>query len=399
MDVIILGGGIVGLTMANLLAKNTALKITIVDVKLELSDWDECNYDLRCSAINRATQNVFKHIGIWQELQNTRFGVYEKMVVWQDQQRNQIDFNAYECNEVNLGHIIENRLIQRALLHKLKAYQNVHLIYGVASKLEQHADYMSIDVAEQQLNAKLIIGADGANSWLRSTIGIQCYTSDYKQLALVASIKSDLPHSNTAWQKFTATGTIAFLPLDKGNMSSLVWAADTASMQQMLVADPADFCRVLAAEFNHKLGELELIGQRAGFPLKLLHAHSYTAPRVALVGDAAHVVHPLAGQGLNLGIMDAAALSEIIQQAIAQKRDFGSVTVLRKYERWRKGYNMSMMGVFDLFNRTFTRQSAWLQTISNSSIHLLNSMHIVKRSMANFAMGLNEDLPQSAKYG
>lgn len=389
MDVIIVGGGIVGLTMANLLAQIAELRITVVESQIPVSDWDNTYYDLRCSAIARASLNIFKYIDVWPAIVAERLGVYDKMQIWQTGHTDSIKLAAVDVAATELGHIVENRVLQRALRSKLATYNTVKLCKGVAHKLEQVADLKRLYIDDYHIDAHLVIGADGADSWLRRAAHIETYGWDYQQCALVATIKSALPHMHTAMQSFAADGTLAFLPLDKTNLSSIVWSSTPAKIKQLMQLVPEEFCAALAAEFCNKLGSLEVIGERASFPLRMLHARTYIAQRVALIGDAAHVIHPLAGQGLNLGIMDAAVLAESVSIAVRSKIDIGRTSVLRSYERRRKSHNLSMIAIVEGFKRSY----GLLTGINNQ---IANNFKLASNYAIRFAMGITGDLPESA---
>jgi len=397
MDVLILGAGIVGLSMATLLAQDANLNIGLIETKLPNFDWDPVEYDLRCSAINRATQNVFRYLDVWDKIVAERVGVFEQMHIWSQTDNSSITFNASDSGTTELGHIIENRLIQRELWNKLKSHENIKIINNVINKIEKETDFYKVYFEHQCVDVKLIIGADGANSWLRNYLDITTYGWDYKQAALVATIKSQLAHNNTALQCFTAYGPLAFLPLDNSNLSSIVWSSSPDRINILMQSEEIDFCSLLAKEFDFKLGALELQGKRASFPLRMMHAKNYVQERIALIGDAAHVTHPLLGQGLNLGVLDAAALAEIINFASLRKLDIGRVATLRKYERWRKSHNLAVIAIADGFKHTYDAQSFLVQSLRGYSMRLANDFTVGKRALISFAMGLAGDLPKIAQ--
>jgi len=391
MDVIILGGGIVGLTMANLLAHDTDLSITLVEAKAPSLDWDNSTYDLRCSAIARASLNIFKHIQVWDNIVADRVGMYDKMQIWDSSSKETLNFAAADMAEPDLGHIVENRVMQRALRNNLSKFSSVTICSGLAHKLQQIDNGVELYIDDYKYAAKLIIGADGADSWLRAASNISTHGWNYKQSALVATIKSQLPHNKTARQRFSADGPLAFLPLADSNLSSIVWSSSPERIKYLMQLAPNEFCSSLESEFAFKLGALELQGERAYFPLRMLHAKDYIQQRVALIGDAAHVIHPLAGQGMNLGIMDAAVLAEVLQDALLNNIDIGRHSVLRKYERWRKGHNLSMIAIVEAFKQSHT-------LLTSINMGLFNKAHLAKKCMVRFAMGVTGDIPDSAKY-
>jgi 2-octaprenylphenol hydroxylase len=385
MAVIILGAGIVGLTLANLLAQNDNLAITLIDTKEPDYTWDATYYDARCSAINHATQDILCHAGVWDAIIAERVGVYERMLVWDDLEHNAIEFTAAILGMKNLGHIIENRLIQRTLDANLDSYPNVKKVQAQVQRLQVEEQCVYLHSANECYSAQLVLGADGANSWLRQQVGIAVTEHDYQQQALVATIRAQHEHQRTAMQRFTTTGTVAFLPLDELHTSSIVWASTPAHVQQLLELNATDFCNELETAFNYKLGALELHGKRMSFPLRRLDAQRYIAPRVALLGDAAHVVHPLAGQGLNIGMLDAQALAQILQVNIKNNLDLGCPVRLRNYERQAR--SNIMLPLIDHLHKTFAMQNPLVKAVRHAGIRLLNNSALAKATMARFAIG------------
>ncbi len=390
MDVVIVGGGIVGLILANLLADQTNLSITMLEINEPILSWEPTHYDARCSAITRAAEKILDSIGVWQDILAQRVGVYDHMHVWEYNSGAAISFKASDLGEDNLGHIVENSLMQFVLWSKIIKSMRVTVCRAKPTKITQLANSTRIYFADRYLDTSLIIGCDGAASWLRGIANIPAYRHDYRQAGLVATIKSSKSHLNTAMQCFTADGPLAFLPLNDSFLSSIVWSMNTELAQELCTLETKLFCQRLAAAYAYKLGDLELIGKRHAFPLQLLHAQQYIAPRIALVGDAIHVTHPLAGQGLNMGIVDAATLAAILVSVAHQGRDIGAGHVLRKYERARKGSNIASLAGADLINRVFTISDPGLQKIRNWGVNLLDRSLLAKRILIRSALGLND---------
>lgn len=388
MDIVILGGGIVGLTIANILAQNSNLNITLVDANKPVLQWDNSQYDLRCSAIAAASSEVFTSIGVWQDIINDRVGCYDQMLVWDQEPDIKVHFAASEIGAANLGHIVENRVILRALHNKLLQCSNVEFIYGLAESVDFNAEKVNLRVAGRQIDCKLIIGADGANSWLRRCANIDVVGWDYNHSALVATIQSEIAHNNTARQRFMNDGPLAFLPLDVNNLSSIVWSSSPEKIASLMQLDSTQFNQQLSEQFANILGELKVIGERKSFPLRMLHAEKYVAARLALVGDSAHVIHPLAGQGLNLGIRDAAVLANILQQACLDGQDIGKLAILRKYERSRKGHNISMLALIEVIKRVFTIKNSTFTNLRFGGIRCINRISFIKNTMMKFAIGV-----------
>lgn len=388
MDIIILGGGIAGLTLANLLAKNSSLKIAVIDKQRPQLEWDNSSYDIRCSAIVAASEQVLASIGVWQAILAERVGYYDQMLVWDREPQIRLQFLAKEIAAEKLGYIIENRVILRALYTKLKQQPNVEFIYELPTNIELTQEHVNLHLATRNVISKLIVGADGANSWLRNKAEVTIASWDYQHTALVATVQSQLPHNNTARQRFMSDGPLAFLPLDQPHLSSIVWSSDPAKIDSLLKMPAPQFCKNLAEEFAFELGELELHGERKSFPLRMLHAEQYIKPRFALIGDAAHVIHPLAGQGLNLGIKDAAILAEVLVQAHLQEQDLGKLSILRKYERSRKGHNISMLALMEVIKRTFAVENTMFSNLRYGGINGINNLNFIKNTMMRFAIGV-----------
>lgn len=396
-DVLIIGGGMVGLTLACALG-DSSLRVAVVEKFIPDELEPDADYDLRVSAISRSSQQVFENLGVWPGILKRRCCAYEHMHVWDAEGTGEIHFDAADIGVSCLGHIIENRVVQLALLERLKQFHNIELISGSA--------VVEIDYNEKQsrvllddnraLTGRLLVGADGANSRVRETVGIDIDIAAYEQQGIVSVVQPELHHQHTAWQHFLPTGPLAFLPLADGHCS-IVWSADSAQAERLLELDDESFQHELAQAFGHRLGDIKHVGPRAAFPLKRRHANAYIREGLALVGDAAHTIHPLAGQGANLGLMDAACLAEVIQDAARVRRDFGSHAVLRRYERWRRGENLLMMYSMSGFKNLFGNDNPVISGIRNVGLSLVQKAQPVKNLFIRRAMGLEGDLPAIAR--
>lgn len=387
-DVIIVGGGMVGAALGCTLAARP-LKIAVVEAQPAEADWPAESFDLRVSAINRASQRLFEGLGVWQAMVAERVTPYREMVVWDASGQGRIQFDSADIGEPDLGHIIENRVITRALSQRLATLDPVCLIApGSPSRLRRRPDgHNELQLADGQwLAAPLLVGADGAQSWVRPRAGIEVSTQPYHQRAVVCTVRTERPHGDTAWQRFLPLGPLAFLPLTQG-WSSIVWSTSPEQAEALLAAPEAEFRRQLGEAFDHTLGEITAAGPRASFALLGQHARRYVKPGVALIGDAAHAVHPLAGQGVNLGFADVAALA-------AALRDVGptgaaSYRALRAYERARKGDNLLMLEGLGLLNRLFANTSPWVREVRNSALSLTDHLPAAKHLFMRQAMGLS----------
>ncbi len=389
-DIVIVGGGMVGSALACALSNdNGALKIAIIEGREPELNWDHKSFDMRVSAITRGSQQLFEQLGIWETLQADRISPYGEMYVWDATGDGHIHFDCADVGEPNLGHIIENRVITRALNQHVEQLDNVCVYCPAKPKqLTQNNSNALLELEDGNiLETTLVIGADGANSWTRQQAGIDITTRDYNQQAIVTMVKTSLPHQETAWQRFLPTGPLAFLPLTD-NYSSIVWSTTPEKAQELLNLDEAEFKTALANTFDHKLGDITELGPRAAFPLKGQHAKHYVQPHLALVGDAAHTIHPLAGQGVNLGFADISKLAEVILEDHKNRKAIGSFKTLRRYERARRGDNLLMLESMGAFKTLFSNENTGLSKLRNLGLNITNKLVPAKHLFMRHAMGL-----------
>jgi 2-polyprenylphenol 6-hydroxylase len=401
-DVVIIGGGMVGLTLACALGDritgNNRLHIAVIEANEPDAFDSDDEYDLRVSAISRASQQVFENLNVWQSIQSRRISAFEHMHVWDGTGEGEIHFDAAELGVDALGHIVENRVTQIALMQQVKQQGNVDLLCPVNVERIEYNESGSRIVLDDghEILARLLVGADGAHSRVRDAAGIGLDQAEYNQKALVCVVKSAIHHQHTAWQRFLPTGPLAFLPLSDGRCS-IVWSTSGEQAEALLELGDSVFCHRLEQAFDYKLGAIESVGQRAAFPLVRRHAEAYVKPGLALVGDAAHTIHPLAGQGVNLGVLDAVSLAQVMINTDSQGMDIASRSSLRKYERWRRGENTIMMFSMSGFKNLFSNEQSELSVIRNAGLNLVNSIRPLKNRFMRHAMGLEGDLPDLAK--
>ncbi|MCC6303369.1 MAG: UbiH/UbiF/VisC/COQ6 family ubiquinone biosynthesis hydroxylase [Gammaproteobacteria bacterium] len=389
----------VGATLACGLAEG-GLRVALVEATPPPGDWPAGSVDTRVSALTAASRQIFLRLGAWSDMVELGVSPFGHMRVWDAGGRGSIHFDCADIGTAQLGHIVENRVMQRALLARARGLGGLalHCPAGLET-LEPRAAAIRVGLSDGGVfDARLVVGADGAASRVRQLAGIGVRGWGYDQHALVATVATERPHEETAWQRFLPTGPLAFLPLRDGRCS-IVWSTDPARARELVGLSDAEFMERLAESFEYRLGRVTGVSGRATFPLRLQHAAGYTAPRVALIGDAAHVIHPLAGQGVNLGLLDAAALAERVLDAAAAGMDIGAPRVLRGYERWRKGDNLGMMLAMDGFKRLFGSAASPLRLARNLGLDFADAAAPLKHAIIRRAMGLRGDLPRLARQG
>jgi 2-octaprenylphenol hydroxylase len=391
VDIIVAGGGVVGLAFAALLATGPAaerVRIRVLEARAA-PRWRREELDLRVYALSRASQLTLERCGAWEAAAAARVSPYRRMRVFEGASpdgRAALDFDAADVGEPDLGHIVEDSLLRTVLGDVLAAVPHAEIMTGAAlAAVAVDAHGVSVRLADGgELRAALLVGADGSDSAVRGLLALPALAYGYAQTALVTHVASEKPHLETAWQRFLPGGPLAFLPLADGR-SSVVWSLPEARAAALAAADDAVFTSALQAASAGVLGALEPTAPRRGFPLRVLHAFHYCSQRVALVGDAAHTVHPLAGQGMNLGFGDAAALAAAVEGALGASEDVGDLKVLRRFERARKGANLEMLLGLDALHRLFG--PPWLEPLRAAGMHALDLAGPLKRRLIARALG------------
>lgn len=393
-QVVVVGAGMVGAAFAAMLAAG-GRRVALVEAQPPQPFDAGADYDLRVSAISRASQHCLQNLGVWSGIVGARACAYREMQVWDAGSRGEIHFDAAALGEDCLGHIIENRLIQSRLFEHLQGRDEVDIYCPAQSgRLEMADDQANLHLGDGRvLSAPLLVAADGGRSRMRELMGIELVRHDYHQSGLVCCVATERPHGATARQRFLPGGPLAFLPLSDGRCS-IVWSLPSEAAEALCELEPGVFAARLAEALEHRLGEVTDVGPRAAFPLRRQHARTYIAPRFALIGDAAHTIHPLAGQGVNLGLLDAASLAQVL---LADRSDWGRTALLRRYERWRRGENEIMLRAMDGFQWLFGRPEAPLRLLRGLGLGLTDRAEPLKHALVRHAMGLSGDLPDLAR--
>jgi 2-octaprenylphenol hydroxylase len=401
-EVTVVGAGLAGACAAALLTRHAGIpasRIALLTPELLAPLPSNAPPELRVVAISRASEYVLRAAGAWQRLDAARVSPYERMRVWHESaavdSAAALRFDAADIGEPNLGYIAENSALQRACIDSFRDAGGT-LIQSALDQLVIGQDAARLECAGQLFETRVVVGADGVHSAVREGAGLSVRTRDYKQLAIVATVETERPHEHTAWQRFIRTGPLAFLPLFDGR-SSIVWSLDLSEAQELRDCDQEQFNARLDAASALALGNTRVVSERLSFPLRSVTAHSYVAARCALIGDAAHVIHPLAGQGANLGLLDAAALCEAIAAAAPLHEDPGALWLLRRYEQQRRTHNLAMDAAMSVFQSGFAAArgpGAWLV---NRGLTLVNRSSTLKRVFALQALGTAGELPRLAR--
>lgn len=393
-DIIISGGGVVGATFACALGGGS-LKVALIESQLILPVQE--GQDLRVSAITPASRTVFENIGAWEGMGVARHGRIEAMHIWEG--GNALNFNSADIGEPGLAWIVENRLLVSALWQRLGQFSNITLLCPAKLNAIEIGDAaVSTTLGDgRRIRARLLVGADGADSQVRKAAGIDWNRHDLGQAAIVATVQVERAHENIARQHFLPTGPLAFLPLVDAHIVSIVWSADSERARTLMALDDAAFENELQTAFGASLGTLKVRSERIAIPLALGFAQAYTAHRVALIGDAAHTVHPLAGQGVNLGILDAVTLAETLSDAAMQRRDLGAHGLLRRYERARKGANLGMQAVTGGLRYVFGNSVTGIRGLGSTGLGLSERLPGLKNFLMRRASGLDGELPRLAR--
>ncbi|BCR22828.1 2-octaprenyl-3-methyl-6-methoxy-1,4-benzoquinol hydroxylase [Aquipseudomonas alcaligenes] len=401
-DLIIVGAGMVGSALA-LALEHSGLEILVVDGgPLSVRPFAaEGAFEPRVSALSAASQRILERLGVWDGIAARRVSPYRDMRVWDGSGTGSVHFSAASVHAEVLGHIVENRVVQDALLDRLHDSQIGLLGSARLEQLRRSGDGWLLTLADgRELRAPLLVAADGANSAVRRLAGCATREWDYLHHAIVTSVRCERAHQATAWQRFTDDGPLAFLPLARQgdeHWCSIVWSTVPAEAERLMALDDEAFRHELGKAFEWRLGQVTAVDPRICIPLRQRHAKRYVESGLALIGDAAHSIHPLAGQGVNLGFLDAAVLAEVLLHALQRGEQANDVRVLSRYERRRMPHNLAMMAAMEGFERLFQADPLPLRLLRNSGLNWVDELPDAKALFVRRALGLAGDLPALAQ--
>lgn len=400
-DLLIVGAGMVGSALA-LALRDSGLNILVVDggpltVKPFVAD---APFEARVSALSIASQRILERLGVWDGIVARRVSPYSDMHVWDGSGTGKVHFSASSVHADVLGHIVENRVVQDALVERLHD-SGIGLLADARLEQMRHSgdDWLLTLSDGRTLRSPLVVAADGANSTVRRMTGTATREWDYLHHAIVTSVRTADFHRKTAWQRFTDDGPLAFLPLDREgeHWCSIVWSVTPEQSERLMKLDDERFCRELENAFEGCLGQVISADPRLSVPLRQRHAKRYVAPGLALIGDAAHTIHPLAGQGVNLGFLDAAVLAEVLRGAVERGERLADERVLSRYERRRMPHNLTLMAAMEGFERLFQADALPVRLLRNAGLKMVDHSAEAKALFVRQALGLTGDLPTLAR--
>ncbi|MDO6428927.1 FAD-dependent oxidoreductase [Thalassotalea sp. 1_MG-2023] len=384
-DCVVVGGGMVGAASALTLAE-LGLTVAVIEKHQPKAFEPSQPFDLRVSAISLASQHLLEQTQAWQQIADGRICPYKRLGVWEQEQA-YTEFSSQEISQPYLGHIIENRLIQLSLWQQIAKHSNITLKCPESLiSLEQSTNAVSLTLSAEKISAKLLVAADGANSQVRQLAGIGVTGWEYGQDAMLINVETEASQQDITWQQFQPTGPVAMLPM-VGNYASLVWYHQKAEIARLAKLSNQQLQEEISQHFPTKLGNVRVIDKGA-FPLTRRHANQYQQGRILLLGDAAHTINPLAGQGVNLGFKDVKALQTVIAKAIGEGKQWHDPDVLASYEKMRRPDNLMMMTTMDSFYAAFSNQNPVLKAIRNIGLSVVNKVPTLKAKALAYACGV-----------
>jgi 2-octaprenylphenol hydroxylase len=399
-DLVIVGAGLVGASLACAIAQQESaqhLRIAVVEASIDQQHFSGEQFDPRVVALTHASQKLLADIGCWDEIVAQRVCAYREMKVWDGEGTAAIEFDCAEVQQTYLGHIVENSVIVNQLRERMAQLPNIRLIQpaAVTHVIPAQPEFPRVRVKLDtgvEITASLLIAADGAKSKVRELAAFATREWDYGQRAIITTVHTERPHEFTAWQRFMHTGPLAFLPLQHNgdaHCCSIVWSAEDELAQELMALDNDAFCARLTSAFEARLGRVIRCDRRYAISLRQRHASSYIQPGIVLVGDAAHNIHPLAGQGVNLGLLDVQVLAQEIERALQRGIPLADYSILRRYQRQRLASNLGMMSAMEAFKRLFGSRSLAVNWLRNTGMRQLNSVAALKKMIINLALGVS----------
>jgi 2-octaprenylphenol hydroxylase len=397
-DVVVVGGGIVGAAIACGLSLG-GIQTVLVEGRMPQREWGEGMADLRVSALTQASKNILENLSCWKGVEKRAATAYREMKIWDCAANGELHFDGADVGGDILGHIVENRVTVASLWDALEQNESASIICPArVTALDNGKERARLTLDDGRvIEAELVVAADGRESMVRTMAGISVNGWEYDHSGLVATVRPEKGHNDTCYQRFLADGGIlAFLPISDGTCS-IVWSIERGHAKELLALDEAAFLKALTTASDGLLGEIKEVGDRAAFPLKLQYASHYSKGRVVLAGDAAHALHPLAGQGANQGLLDSASLIELLLEAHKEGRPLASQQPLRRYERWRKSDNYTMMGAMDGLKKVYGASFTPFEQLRSMGMNFINQTVPVKNQFTRYAMGKHHDMPRLSK--
>ncbi len=395
-DLVIVGGGITGLTLASAL-KDSGLNVFLIEARVTSAAVAKG----QAYAVHMLSALIYKGIGVWDKIL-PQVAKYRQVRLSDADYPNVVEFKTNDIGTPELGYVAEHQALLQPLQEFVQNCPNVtYLCPAEVVNIKYQQDIVAIDIKiadqTQTVRSKLLVAADGARSPIRQAAGIKTLGWKYWQSCIVAFVKPEKPHNDTAYERFWTSGPFAILPLP-GNRCRIVWTAPHEEAKALCALDDQQFLAELSRRYGNQMGKLELLGDRFIFPVQLMQSDRYVLPRLALIGDAAHNCHPVGGQGLNLGIRDAAALAQVIQTAHKAGQDIGNVKILKRYERWRQWENLTILGFTDLLDRMFSNNFFPLVVVRRMGLWVMQRVPILKVFTLKLMIGLKGQTPELAKH-
>lgn len=394
-DLVIVGGGIIGLTLASAL-KNSSLKVLLIEAKVESAAVAKG----QAYAVHMLSAQIYQGIGVWDKIL-PHIATYRRVCLSDADYPEVVEYQTTDLGTQDLGYVAEHQALLQPLQEFVQQCSNVtYICPAEVINTQSQQDMVLIDIKVsgemRTIRGKLVVAADGSRSRLRQAAGIKTHGWKYWQSCIVAFVKPEKPHNNTAYEKFRSSGPFAILPLP-GNRCRIVWTAPHEEAQALCALDDEQFLIELQARYGNQMGKLELLGDRFIFPVQLMQSDRYALHRLALVGDAAHNCHPVGGQGLNLGIRDVAALAQVIQEAHYNREDIGDIRILQRYERWRQIENLTILGFTDILDRMFSNHFLPVVILRRIGLWMMRRVPALKIFTLKLMIGLLGRTPKIAQ--